>query len=298
MPFLTILTPTYNRRDRLPALFQSLQNQAYSNFEWLIVDDGSTDNTQEYIEGLRETAMFPVRYVKKQNGGKHTALNVGVRMTDTPLTIIVDSDDILLPNATELIAVYYQKYSGRKEIGAFTFLKCDQSGKPIVPLDQEEYVDSYIQCRIRENRPGDMAEVFYTSVLKECPFAEFEGERFLSEDVVWIQIGLKYYFVFINLAIYQCEYIVGGLTANDKLIKFASPLGSMLRGKMLMKKECGIKTRLKGAIIYNFYKTNTNGVLPKEVMLETFFDKAMVIATSVLGKYFYHKWHNDRRKIC
>jgi len=257
-----------------------------------LVDDGSTDDTQEYIEGLIEIAMFPVQYIKKPNGGKHTALNVGVRMIDTTLTIIVDSDDTLLANAVELINVYYQKYSNRKEIGAFAFLKCDKSGKQMVALDQEEYVDSYIQCRIRENRPGDMAEVFYTSVLKDFPFAEFEGERFLSEDVVWIQVGLKYKFVFISQAIYQCEYLTDGLTANDKPMKFASPFGSMLRGKILMRKECGIKTRIKGAIIYNCYRQNVNKRLPEIVMLDTAFDKILVGITNPLGEYFHKKWSN------
>ena len=290
MPLLTIITPTFNRGNRLPVLFLSLQNQSNMEFEWLVIDDGSTDNTCEYMENLIETAVFSIRYIKKMNGGKHTALNVGIKTINTLLTIIVDSDDVLLSNAVELIAAYYQKYNNRKEIGAFVFLKCDKPGKPIVQIDQEEYIDSYIQCRIRENRPGDMAEVFFTAVLKEFPFAEFEGECFLSEDVVWIQIGLKYKFVFINQIIYQCEYLDNGLTANDKPIKFASPYGSMLRGKMLMQKECGIKSRIRGAVIYNCYWDKAKGKLPLEVILYTPFDKLLVKITKPLGVYFRRKW--------
>jgi glycosyltransferase involved in cell wall biosynthesis len=160
------------------------------DFEWIIVDDGSTDNTKGYIEGLLASSNFPIRYIYKDNGGKHTALNAGTALIETQLTIIVDSDDILLPNAVELIDFYYQKYKDDCRIGVLSFLRCDKKGQPIVHLDREEYVGSYLKYRIRENRHGDMAEVFYTSVLKEFPFPEFGNERFLSEDVVWILIGL------------------------------------------------------------------------------------------------------------
>lgn len=287
---VTILTPTYNRCDKLPALKKSLENQKNKNFEWLIVDDGSTDQTADWVEQIKKETDFPVRYIKKANGGKHTALNTGVKEINSELTMIVDSDDVLLPDAVGLIEKYYEKYKSKKEIGVFSYLRVFSNGNAIVPMEQDEQVASYIQYRIKENRPGDMAEVFFTKVLKGFPFPEFSGERFLSEDVVWIQIGLKYKYVFINQPVYQCEYLEGGLTDNDKRIKFASPVGSMMRGKMLMSPECGLKINIKGAIIWNCYQQEIASKLPKEVDLITLREKILVFGTKLVGRYYNKKW--------
>ncbi len=287
---VTILTPTYNRCDKLPVLKKSLENQTNKNFEWMIVDDGSTDETEKWVRRIQADAEFPIRYIKKINGGKHTALNVGVKEINSELIMIVDSDDILLPKAVELIEKYYEKYKNNKKIGVLSYLKVFSNGAAIVPMEQEEKVASYVQYRIKGSRPGDMAEVFLTRVLKEFPFPEFPGERFLSEDVVWIQIGLKYEYVFIDQPIYQCEYLDGGLTANDKKMKFASPLGSMMRGKMLMKKECGWKVNVKGAIIWNCYRQEVTGTIPEMVRMTTIREKVLVFATKLAGRYYNRRW--------
>ncbi|MEG0527605.1 MAG: glycosyltransferase family A protein, partial [Longicatena sp.] len=254
MELVTVITPTYNRASKLPILFKSLLAQSSRNFLWLIVDDGSTDNTEKVVHEFKKEALFSIVFLKKENGGKHTALNVGIREIYTELTMIVDSDDILLPNAIRIIEQSHVKYKYDKSIGAFSYVRIYPNGKPILPIEKDEETASYIKYRIKDNRPGDMAEVFYSKVLKEFPFVMFDEEKFLSEDVVWIQIGKRYSFVFINKPIYQCEYFDDGLTANDKKVKFNSPLGSMMRGKMLMSKECGMKVNIKGAIIYNCYK--------------------------------------------
>ncbi len=258
-PLITVLTPTYNRGHLLSNLYHSLLEQTAANFEWMIVDDGSIDNTSDVVDSFQAECHFPITYLHKANGGKHTALNFGIARINTPLTIIVDSDDILLQNATREIEALYYKYCNDERIATWSFLKRKPDGKPIVGLEKEEFVMNYISYRIKGNRPGDMAEVFKTDVLKAYPFPEYSGERFLSEDVVWIEIGKKYDCVFINKSIYQCEYLEGGLTANDKPLKFGSPKGSMMRGKQLMSKECGITANIKGAIIYDCYKKSLRG---------------------------------------
>lgn len=290
MKTVTIITPTYNRAELLKNLYRSLEQQNNKDFEWLIVDDGSTDRTKEAVEEIMDKASFHIDYIWKENGGKHTALNVGIKTIHTELTMIVDSDDQLLPNAVDEICKVHHKYSSFDEIGVYSFLRCYSNGKPIVPLDKEEFVDSYVKYRIKENRPGDMAEVFKTLVLKEFPFPEFQGERFLSEDVVWIQIGLEYQYVFINKPIYQCEYLDGGLTANDKPMKFSSPSGSMLRGKMLMSKECGIIRNIKGAIIYDCYKRNLTDVYLDERLKLNLRDRAICILCEPISFYYFARW--------
>ena len=290
MKTVTIITPTYNRAELLKKLYQSLEQQNNKDFEWLIVDDGSTDRTKEAVEEITDNASFHINYIWKENGGKHTALNVGIKTIHTELTMIVDSDDQLLPNAVDEICKVHHKYSSFDKIGVYSFLKCYSNGKSIVSLDKEEFVDSYVKYRIKENRPGDMAEVFKTCVLREFPFPEFQGEKFLSEDVVWIQISLKYQYVFINKPIYQCEYLDGGLTANDKPMKFASPYGSMLRGKMLMSKECGIIQNFKGAIIYDCYRRNLTDAHLDERLNLNLRDRVMCILCEPISFCYFVRW--------
>ena len=116
MKTVTIITPTYNRAELLKNLYQSLEQQNNKDFEWLIVDDGSTDCTQEVVEKIANKASFHIDYIWKENGGKHTALNVGIRTIHTELTMIVDSDDRLLPNAVDDICKTHRKYSNNGEI--------------------------------------------------------------------------------------------------------------------------------------------------------------------------------------
>lgn len=98
---ITVVTPSYNRFHTLPALYNSLQAQTSKCFEWLIVDDGSTDDTEALVETFIPD-NYKLRYIKKENGGKHTALNVAFLNVYTPLTFIVDSDDVLTPDAIAL----------------------------------------------------------------------------------------------------------------------------------------------------------------------------------------------------
>ena len=109
---ITVLTPTYNRANLLPNLYNSLIAQEEDNFNWLIIDDGSTDETKNIVSGFKNDD-FPVLYYRKDNGGKHTAINFAMQHIDTPLVIIVDSDDLLLPSATRIIREYAHKYEDK-----------------------------------------------------------------------------------------------------------------------------------------------------------------------------------------
>lgn len=295
MALITILTPTYNRGANLEALFLSLQSQISINFEWLIVDDGSTDDTYERVVRFTHQAPFPVRYLKKENGGKHTAINKGIQHVETELVFIVDSDDELFENAISVIEEYYHKYKNVPGVGVWSFLRCHKNRGVLLRMPKDEFVGSYVVDRVRNPMPGDMAEVFLTSALKEFPFPEFTGEKFLSEDVVWIPLGIKYKTVFINQPIYIFEYLDHGLTRNDKRYKFASPLGSMMRGKMLMKKECGLTSNIRGAIIYSCYRRVVKEDIPDLVRVDSFRERAMTWGAFPVSLLFYWKWKREAK---
>lgn len=144
------------------------------------MDDGSTDETAHVVRKMRETAMFPIRYIYKENGGKHTALNVGIKAIESELTFIVDSDDILAGDAVETILRYHRRYEDETNLCGYAFLRAYPdgkiNGKEFIP---DEKVASYIEARINsDDTMADKAEVFKTTCLKEFPFPEYPGEKF------------------------------------------------------------------------------------------------------------------------
>ena len=127
--WLTVLTPTYNRAHRLGILYESLLKQTNREFEWFVVDDGSSDDTEKLVNNLKLSAPFPIRYLKKENGGKHTALNVGVKYINSDLTFIVDSDDTLTSDAIQIIIDTHEKYRATQKLCGYSFLRIFPDGK-------------------------------------------------------------------------------------------------------------------------------------------------------------------------
>ncbi|SCY70321.1 glycosyltransferase family 2 protein [Butyrivibrio sp. INlla14] len=255
---LTIVTPTYNRAEKIKKLYMSLCAQTNKEFEWLIIDDGSTDETGEVVRGFLETAGFRIRYEYQENGGKHRALNKGIALIDSELTFIVDSDDWLTENAVETIFEFEAKYAEKKatdKLCGFSFLRAYSNGEVNTgKYHLDEVVDTFRQQRINNNLLGDKAEVYYTDVLKKYPFEEFDGEKFMPEDAVWLKMSGPYNMVHANRVIYYCDYLEGGLTKSGKRMKIHSPYGMMYRSAVYLNDtEVNIKTKIKMAILYDVY---------------------------------------------
>ena len=255
---LTIITPTYNRADKIEKLYKSLCEQTNKEFEWLIIDDGSTDETSAGIQGFIDRADFKIRYEFQENGGKHRALNKGIAMIESRLTFIVDSDDWLTDDAVETILKFDDKYEDRKDsdkICGFSFLRAYSNGQVNTgEYAKDEIVDTFRQQRINNNLLGDKAEVYYTDILKKYPFEEFDGEKFMPEDAVWLKMSGPYNMVHINHVIYYCDYLEGGLTKSGKGMKIHSPYGMMFRSAVYLNDPMvNAKTKLKMAVLYDVY---------------------------------------------
>ena len=252
---LTILTPTYNRVEVLPNLYESLKRQNCKEFEWVIVDDGSNDNTKNLVERWLSENKIQIRYIYKENGGKHTALNYAIKQIESELTFIVDSDDVLTADAVETILRYHRRYEDEINLCGYAFLRAYPdgkiNGKEFVP---DEKVASYIEARINsDDTMADKAEVFRTRCLKEFLFPEYPGERFLGEDIVWVRMARKYMMVHINKAIYIGNYLEDGLTKNRRINNIKSPIGCMNRAREFMSNDIKIKYRIKAALQHIIY---------------------------------------------
>lgn len=252
---VTVLTPTFNRGGVLRSLWDSLQKQTVKDFEWLVVDDGSTDGTKNLITQLQENSDFPIRYIYKSNGGKHTALNVGIQTICSELTFIVDSDDCVTDDAVESILKIHKKYRLQNNICGYAFLRAFPDGKVNgKKFDVDEKIGSYIDVRVNgDDTSADKAEVFKTHCLKEFPFPEYPNEKFLGEDLVWVRMARKYQMVHINKTIYIGNYLEDGLTNNRRKHNIASPVGCMHRAEEFMESDLKTRYRIKGGLQYIVY---------------------------------------------
>ena len=288
---ISILTPTYNRADLLIRLFKSLLNQTSFDFEWMIVDDGSTDETKNLVENFKNE-KFNVKYIYKENGGKHTALNIGINEINSKLTFIVDSDDWLDSNAIKTIKQDYEKYKNNSKLAGFSYLRMFPDGKINVETgSKENRIDSYNIVRVLENRIGDMAEVYYTEILKQFPFPEFKDERFLGEDVVWIEIGKKYDLVFINQPIYVSDYLADGLTQNRRKNNIKSSKGCYYRSQIMLSIKLKFKQRIK-TILQLIVYGKFNSLSYKEIKKDCKY-KGLLTLMYPLGLYLYKKWRTE-----
>lgn len=252
---ITVLTPTFNRGGGLQSLWDSLQKQTVKEFEWLVVDDGSTDGTKDLITKLQEKSDFPIRYIYKSNGGKHTALNGGIQTICSELIFIVDSDDCVTDDAVESILKIHKKYRSQNNICGYAFLRAFPDGKVNgKKFNVDEKIGSYIDVRVNGDDTGaDKAEVFKTHCLKEFPFPEYPNEKFLGEDLVWVRMARKYEMVHINKAIYVGNYLEDGLTNNRRKHNIASPIGCMHRAEEFMESDLKTRYRIKGGLQYIVY---------------------------------------------
>lgn len=237
------------------SLWDSLQKQTVKDFEWLVVDDGSTDGTKNLITQLQENSDFPIRYIYKSNGGKHTALNVGIQTICSELTFIVDSDDCVTDDAVESILKIHKKYRLQNNICGYAFLRAFPDGKVNgKKFDVDEKIGSYIDVRVNgDDTSADKAEVFKTHCLKEFPFPEYPNEKFLGEDLVWVRMARKYQMVHINKTIYIGNYLEDGLTNNRRKHNIASPVGCMHRAEEFMESDLKTRYRIKGGLQYIVY---------------------------------------------
>lgn len=213
---ITVFTSTYNRSYTLGQLYISLKNQTYKNFEWIIIDDGSVDDTESIVKKFILEKLINIKYIKQKNSGKHVAINNGVEIARGELFFIVDSDDYLTPNSLELILNTWNSIEKKDlfiGVGGRKLIK--NKGSQNFKF-KEKYKDANtIEFNLKYKNFQDKAEVFETEKLKKYKFKKFEGENFMTEAVVWYKMAEDGYKMrWFNEDIYVCEYLEDGLTFN------------------------------------------------------------------------------------
>lgn len=225
---ITVFTPTYNRADHLPILYESLKQQVFRDFEWLIVDDGSSDDTELIVSSFQSESLLQIRYLKVPNGGKHRAINTGAEIAAGKLFFIVDSDDYLLPLALQSVSSCYLQVIDDERFAGVCGLRCYPDGTKIGGEQPFEKIDTTpFDVRYKYGIRGDLAEVVATNILLKYPFPDIPGERFCPEALIWNRIGKEYLFRYFYEKIYVCEYLSGGLTDRITAVRRDSPLATV-----------------------------------------------------------------------
>lgn len=249
---ITVFTPTYNRADLLPRLYESLLLQTHTDFEWIVVDDGSTDATHELFEKWSLENAISIKYFKQINGGKHRAINKGVCLARGALFFIVDSDDFLPKTALALVLSKFNTISEYTKIAGVAGRRMYNTGVVVGNSNFTELVSNSLAIRYLHHVTGDLVEVFRTNVLKEFPFPEISNEKFCPEALVWNRIAQHHDLLFFNEGIYTTEYLEGGLTSNIVRIRMQSPIASMLMYSELSNYSIPIIQKMKAVI--NFWR--------------------------------------------
>lgn len=252
MGLVSIITPAYNRRRLLNNCYASLLAQTDYGFEWIIVDDGSTDNTSETVKEF-DTDRFPVVYVRKENGGKHTAMNAAHPYINGDYVLVLDSDDTLVKTAVEQVKSAWEKYADDEKIGVVTFLKGASVAEPNCIADDEGIPVDIMRYKRRILHTNDCCEVIRSKLFKEYPFPELEGERFISECALWNRVSFTHKCVYVNSVIYLCEYLEGGLTKSGRKLRITNPLGGMFICDIRMDRKNYFKERIKYGLLYTCY---------------------------------------------
>lgn len=247
----TVFTPSYNRAGLLDRLYNSLKEQTFKDFEWLIVDDGSTDNTEEIVRSYQDEGVLNIRYIKKENGGKHTAVKKGVEEAQGELFLMIDSDDYFTPYGIEGFNEEWEKIEDKENYSSVCCVCKDTKGRIIGTKFPKDVIDSNsMEIREKYGVLGDKAAFTRTDVYREYPFPVFKGERFITEAVVDDLVAMKYKTRFVNKIFCVKEYQEGGLSDNSLKLRVNNPKGTIYYYNQSMEISESYKKRMRSAINY------------------------------------------------
>lgn len=282
---VSIFTPTYNRQTYLPRLYNSLLTQNDKNFEWIVIDDNSTDDTEKLIHSYIKEKKIKIIYLKQEHGGKHRAFNKAIQVAHGEMFFIVDSDDYITNDAVSWIRKCSTDIMNIPQLAGIVGLKKHinngkiAGGRP--KIDKNSYIDVSNFERGNYNLLGDKAEVYKTEILKKYPFPEFEGEYFVTEAVCWDAIAADGYKLrWYNRVIYYFDYLDTGLTKTGAN-KYEGRMNNF-QGYCYYIKQCLKVMKKIDSIIYFRQYNKTCSYMNKP-----FFSRAKYIELSKLHYMLY-----------
>ena len=249
---LTVFTPTYNRANTLPRTYASLKKQDCKDFVWLIVDDGSSDNTGELVgEWIDTEKEFKICYVYKENGGMHSAHNVAYQNIDTELNVCIDSDDELSEGAVRKILNKWEEIKGQNYAGIIALDRDMNTGKVIGKGFPEELKETTVSGYYAAGGSGDKKLIYRTDIINQYPqYPLFEGEKYVSLAYKYLLIDQDYKMAVLNEIVCNVEYQADGSSNSMYRQYLKNPKGFAFWRIMKMKYDTTFKRRVIDCIHY------------------------------------------------
>lgn len=250
MKTLTVFTPAYNRAHTIGRTYESLCRQTCKDFEWLVVDDGSSDNTRELVEGWIKENKIPIRYIYQQNQGMHGAHNTAYANINTELNTCIDSDDFMPDDAVENIVSFW-KEKGSDKYAGIVGLDQVESGEIIGTEFPKEMTETTLQDFYLKGGKGDKKLVYRTDVItKYPPYPLFEGERYVGLAYKYMLIDQDYTLLTLNKPLVTVEYQADGSSYNMFKQYWRNPKGFTFYRKAEMVTTKSLKRKLIVCIHY------------------------------------------------
>lgn len=251
MAALTVFTPTYNRAHTLLRTYESLLRQDCKDFVWLIVDDGSTDNTAELVKFWQERDNgFDIRYIYKPNGGMHTAHNMAYEAIDTELNVCIDSDDCLAEGAVKRILTKWKEVKDKGYAGLIG-LDADLNGNVIGRGFPEGLTETTLTGYYASGGSGDKKLVYRTDVIKRYPpYPVFEGEKYVALAYKYRLIDQDYKLAVLNEVLCNVEYQPDGSSGTMWKQYLNNPKGFAFWRKVCMQYPTSKKRMIIDCIHY------------------------------------------------
>jgi glycosyltransferase involved in cell wall biosynthesis len=218
-PVFTVFTPTFDRAHTLPRVYESLRQQTLQDFEWVVVDDGSTDGTAALVERWMEEAELPIRYFRQANSGKHVADNLAAREARGVFYATLDADDYYLPHSLETFSRVWETIDAGDRSGyvGVVALCADLDGAVIgTPFPRDPLDTTYTELADTYKVTGDKAGIAQTEVIRRFPFAVVPGEKLVIEGAVYAQIAQEYRIRCVNEVLKVVDYQQSGLSASAR----------------------------------------------------------------------------------
>ena len=250
MATLTVFTPTYNRAYILQRCYESLVRQTSKDFIWLIIDDGSTDNTKSLVDQwIKEKNEFEIKYVYKENGGMHTGHNKAYELIDTELNVCIDSDDFMPDNAVELIVDFWSKYGSNRYSGIVSLDNDDKGNIIGTKLPNKKSIKL---CDFYDmGGKGDKNLIYRTDIMRKYPpYPEFQGEKFVPLDYKYLLADQEYDLLILNEPTCTVEYMEDGSSRNMFRQYYKNPRGFSFMRKVHMIYDKKFINKFKSCIHY------------------------------------------------
>lgn len=250
-PTVCVFTPTYERAYILPVLYESLVTQTCRDFVWMIVDDGSTDGTEELVRSWIEDGAIAIDYVRTGNGGKPRAINLGVDRCTSPLFFVVDSDDWLLPGAIAHVLEVWSRIEGQDRYAGIVALRGTDEHTPMdtwMPpgATDVKYWDLFETMGFR----GDTSLIHRTEVLRQYPYDVAPGEIFVAETSVYYRLDDRYDMLADNTILTICHYLPDGLTHNFAANAKRNPIGYWKHKRYCAQRSTTLKGLTRETLLY------------------------------------------------